>query len=219
MGERKAWVEVLRKLWDLEAEARSGWVVLDDLLPQFQQAVDAAVGQGLVESADRETLAELSAPEDRPVSRAVRLSAAGFDALIYADAEPAPAPRRDGPADDEKLVELRPAEMDAVRRYVRLSARLRVPPADGLAERVRTSSFDRAGNRWSLFLNAEQIESVAYAFYLRSVGGPVTEANRFARLYGVIFRANRETGALRSKRLPRSAAQHPPTGNAADVGG
>ncbi|MFF7358665.1 MULTISPECIES: hypothetical protein [Streptomyces] len=29
------------------------------------------------------------------------------------------------------------------------------------------------------YLNLEQIESVAYAFYLRSMGGSVTEANRF----------------------------------------
>ncbi|MFQ6143789.1 hypothetical protein ACLMNJ_12005 [Streptomyces seoulensis] len=51
--------------------------------------------------------------------------------------------------------------MDALRLYVGIGARLRVVPADGLAERVRTAVFDRAGNRWSLFLTAEPIDSVA----------------------------------------------------------
>ncbi|MFI0813901.1 DUF6417 family protein [Streptomyces echinatus] len=59
----------------------------------------------------------------------------------------------------------------------------------------------RPGNRWSLRLNAEQTESVAYAFYLRSMGGSVTEANRFGRAYGVAFHADRATGSLRLTRL------------------
>ncbi|MEU6366571.1 DUF6417 family protein [Streptomyces sp. NPDC046931] len=76
----------------------------------------------------------------------------------------------------------------------------RVPPADGLAKRVRTAYFDRPGNRWPLRLNAEQIESVAYAFHLPSMGGSVAEANRFGRAYGVAFRADRATGTLRLTR-------------------
>ncbi|MFF7358547.1 MULTISPECIES: DUF6417 family protein [Streptomyces] len=43
------------------------------------------------------------------------------------------------------------------------------------------------GNLWVLYLNEEQIASVAYAFYLRSVGGSGAEANRFGREYGVVF--------------------------------
>jgi hypothetical protein len=84
---------------------------------------------------------------------------------------------------------------------MRIGALLRVPPAEGLAERVRTACFDRAGNRWPLCLNSEHIESVAYAFHLRSMGGSVTEANRFAREYGVAFRPDRSTNSLRLTRL------------------
>ncbi|MGW2426185.1 hypothetical protein ACWC0C_44500 [Streptomyces sp. NPDC001709] len=69
--------------------------------------------------------------------------------------------------------------MEALRLYVHLGARLRVPPADGLDEKVRTAR--QLGSLWALYLNGEQIESVAYAFYLRSVGGSCVEANRFGR--------------------------------------
>ncbi|MGW4562137.1 hypothetical protein ACWEN3_06895 [Streptomyces sp. NPDC004561] len=48
-----------------------------------------------------------------------------------------------------------------------------MPPAEGLAERVRTARL--LGSLWALYLNEEQIASVAYAFYLRAVGGSVTE--------------------------------------------
>ncbi|MGW0209779.1 DUF6417 family protein, partial [Streptomyces sp. NPDC003233] len=77
---------------------------------------------------------------------------------------------------------------------------LHVPPAEGLAERVRTAR--RLGNRWVLYLDEEQIESVAYALYLRSVGGSVAEANHFARQYGVTSRPDRSTGSLQPTRLP-----------------
>ncbi|MFD8393941.1 DUF6417 family protein [Streptomyces sp. NPDC059680] len=83
------------------------------------------------------------------------------------------------------MVELRRSEKEALRLYVHLGARPRVPPADGLDEKVRTAL--QPGNRWVLYLNEEQIASVAYAFYLYSVGGSVAEANRFAREYGVAF--------------------------------
>ncbi|GGW13588.1 hypothetical protein GCM10018980_16730 [Streptomyces capoamus] len=42
--------------------------------------------------------------------------------------------------------------MDALRVYVRIAALLRVPPTEGLAERVRTAYFERPGNRWSLLM-------------------------------------------------------------------
>ncbi|MFJ4585551.1 DUF6417 family protein [Streptomyces echinatus] len=84
--------------------------------------------------------------------------------------------------------------MDALRLYVHLGDRLRVPPADGLAERVRTAC--QLGNLWAVNLNEEQIRSVAYAFYLRSMGGSVAEANRFARQYGAAFRLERPARAV-----------------------
>ncbi|MGV9902406.1 DUF6417 family protein [Streptomyces sp. NPDC003388] len=98
------------------------------------------------------------------------------------------------------MIELRPSEMDLLRVYVRIGALLRAPPADGLVERG-CAYFDRPGNRWLLRLNAEQIESVAYAFYLRSMGGSVTEPNPCGRPYGGAFHADRATGSLRLTRL------------------
>jgi hypothetical protein len=50
-------------------------------------------------------------------------------------------------------------------------------------------------------LNAEQLESVAYAFYLRSMGASVAEANRIVPAYGVAFHPVRATGSLRVTRL------------------
>ncbi|MGW7823888.1 DUF6417 family protein [Streptomyces puniciscabiei] len=47
------------------------------------------------------------------------------------------------------------------------------------------SVFRPTGQPLVVALGAEQIESVAYAFYLRSVAGCVAEANRFAHEYGV----------------------------------
>ncbi|MFJ4620859.1 hypothetical protein [Streptomyces sp. NPDC088812] len=59
--------------------------------------------------------------------------------------------------------------MDALRIDLGLGTQLRVRPADGLAERVRTAYFDRPGNWWRLCLNADHVESEAYAFYLRAL--------------------------------------------------
>lgn len=58
-------------------------------------------------------------------------------------------------------------------------------------------SARQLGSRWVLYLNEEQVASVAYAFYLRSVGGSGAEANRFAREYGVAFRTEWATGNVR----------------------
>jgi hypothetical protein len=41
---------------------------------------------------------------------------------------------------------------------------------------VRTAHFDRPNNRWRMTLAKEQVEMVAYAFYLRA-SGSVAEAN------------------------------------------
>ncbi|MER6739150.1 hypothetical protein [Streptomyces puniciscabiei] len=66
-----------------------------------------------------------------------------------------------GPADGERLVELRRSAMDALRLYVHLGARLCVPPADGLEEKVRTAR--QLGNLWVLYLNEEQIAGEVHA--------------------------------------------------------
>ncbi|MGW7529057.1 DUF6417 family protein [Streptomyces sp. NPDC054783] len=99
-------------------------------------------------------------------------------------------------------MELRRSEMDALRRYVHLGERLHVPPAEGLADRVRTAR--QIGSWWVLYLNEEQVASVAYAFYLRSMGGSVAEVNRFGREYGVVFRAGQPMGDEQPNRYGRS---------------
>ncbi|MGW3177328.1 DUF6417 family protein [Streptomyces sp. NPDC001153] len=199
MPSRKIFLEALRALRDHEEAAEHRWVLLGMLRPDHHKAVGSAAGQGLVELAGREMRAELSVYEGGPVVWAARLTGHGRDALAYTEASPAPDRRPGGPADGERLVELRRSEMDALRLYVHLGARLCVPPADGLEEKVRSAR--QLGSRWVLYLNPEQIESVAYAFYLRSMGGSVTEANRFAREYGVTFHPDRSTASLRLTRL------------------
>ena len=193
MRGRKSWFEALRLLWEGDREAVRGWVLSGDLLPHHRQAVESAAELGLAELAGREVLAELSAWEGRPVLWAARLSPCGHDVLIYADVSPAPVPQHK-PADGETLVGLRPAEMDALRVYVGMGALMRVRPAEGLAQRVRAAGFDRPANRWSLCLTEKQLESVAYALYLRSMSGSATEANRFCRTYGLFVEADPANG-------------------------
>ncbi|MEV6057721.1 DUF6417 family protein [Streptomyces sp. NPDC052107] len=185
-GRKGLLVETLRVLRDHEEVAEHGWVLFGALRPHHHKTVDMAAGQGLAELAGRDMRAELSAYEGRPVVWAARLTGHGRDVLDYTEASPAPDRRPDEPVDGEQLVELRRSEMDALRLYVHLGARLRTPPADGLEEKVRTARH--LGNLWILHLNEAQIESVAYAFYLRSAGGSAAEANRFGREYGVTFR-------------------------------
>ncbi|MFF9229282.1 DUF6417 family protein [Streptomyces sp. NPDC014820] len=122
--------------------------------------------------------------------------------MTYLHASPAPTPHSTLPTAAEQVVELRPSQMDALRVYTNLMPVLRVPPADGLVERVRTAYFDRPNNRWRMALTAEQIETVAYAFYLRALSGSVAEANRFARDYGVSYRLDPSAGSPAAARLP-----------------
>nr|WP_248002771.1 DUF6417 family protein [Streptomyces sp. RLB1-33] len=69
--------------------------------------------------------------------------------------------------------------------FVGLTGRLRVPPADGLADQVRSASCDHGIKRWRLCLTREQMESVAYRLWLHRMTGSAAEANRFARECGV----------------------------------
>ncbi|MFJ2170326.1 DUF6417 family protein [Streptomyces griseofuscus] len=153
-----------------------------------------------MEVADQEALVELSVHEGRTVEWAARLTPEAHDALVYARTTAVPTPWAE-PAEHERLVELRPSQMDALRRYLSLTQRLRVPPAAGLAERVRTAYFDRAKNRWITCLAEEQATSAAYAFFLHSVHDSVAEANRFAREYGTVYHVDTSTGRLRPARL------------------
>ncbi|MFF7928976.1 DUF6417 family protein [Streptomyces mirabilis] len=177
-------LSVLEALGERGQAAGHGWTLDTELLPAHQQQVNALECQGLVELAGREDRAELSALEGRPVRWAARLTPYGHDTLAYAQSRPRPEPT--SPADpDRQLVELIPSQMAALRVFVALSGRLRVPPAEGLAEQVRSASCDHGIKRWRLHLTAEQIASAAYGLWLHRMTGSAAEANRFAREYGV----------------------------------
>lgn len=181
-------IGVLEMLHGREQAVGRGWVLDQEVSTAFQQSVDTAVGEGLAELADRDTRAELSAHAGRPVRWAARLTGHGRNALVYAHARPLLDADPPEPAPDEKLVELRPAQMTVLRTFISLACELTPPPAEGLAERVRSAHFNPADNRWRLCLTEEQIGSAAYGFFLHRLGGSATEANRFAREYGVVYR-------------------------------
>ncbi|WP_338676827.1 DUF6417 family protein [Streptomyces sp. SCSIO 30461] len=197
MKDRKAQVAALLALGARTQPALRGWVPFGDLPSEYHQALGAAVDKRLAEFADRDTRAELSALAGHPVPEAARLTTQGHDAVAYIKASSA-LPSPEEPSDEGlRLIQLRPSEMDVVRVYVSIAPQLHVPPADGLAEKVRTAAFDKTANRWTLRLTSEQVESVAYAFYLHACSVSVGEANRFARTYNISMRVDSTTGEIR----------------------
>ncbi|MGW0576258.1 DUF6417 family protein [Streptomyces sp. NPDC002920] len=175
---------LLEELRAHEEESEHGWIP-DAAVLALRQGVHTLAGQGLVETADRETRAELSAWEGRPVRWAARLSAAGYDLLTYARSRPAPDPS--GPGPGLRTVELLPSQMAALRVFVGLGGQLKTRLAQGLAEQVRTAVHDRGAGRWRLHLAQDQMESAAYGFWLHRLTGSAAEANRFGRDYGVRY--------------------------------
>ncbi|MER5699580.1 DUF6417 family protein [Streptomyces mirabilis] len=158
-------LSVLEALGERGQAAEHGWTLDTELLPAHQQQVNALENQALVELAGREDRAELSALEGRPVRWAARLTPYGHDTLAYAQSRPRPE-STSGEADpDRQLVELIPSQMAALRVFIALSGRLRVPPTAGLAEQVRSASCDHGIKRWRLHLTPEQIAR-------RTRGGP-----------------------------------------------
>ncbi|MER7178562.1 DUF6417 family protein [Streptomyces hyaluromycini] len=155
-------------------------------MPPLHHHVQVLAAQGLVELADRETRAELSAWEGRPVRWAARLPAAGHD--VFAFAQLLPGPASPVPAADAQMVELLPSQMMVVQMYLALvrAGQTKVMPAEGLAEQARDAVHDRPAARWRLYLTQTQMESVAYALWLRQITGSAAEARRFARDYGTV---------------------------------
>ncbi|MGW7171193.1 DUF6417 family protein [Streptomyces sp. NPDC054884] len=82
-------------------------------------------------------------------------------------------------------MELIPAQTTALRLFVSVADQLRVPPADGLVGRVRGARREPGTNRHVLYLSQEQMESVAYGFWLHKMSGSALEANRFALDYNL----------------------------------
>ncbi|MER5347100.1 DUF6417 family protein [Streptomyces mirabilis] len=187
-------LSVLEALWERGQAAGHGWTLDTELLPSHQQQVNALENQGLVELACRDDRAELSALEGRPVRWAAHLTRYGHDTLTYGQSRPRAEPPPGEAAPDRQLVELIPSQMAALRVFVGLTGRLRVPPADGLAEQVRTASCDHGIKRWRLYLTPGQMESVAYGLWLHRMTGSAAEANRFAREYAVVHSPARDLG-------------------------
>ncbi len=179
--------QVLAALGALDERAQRsvhGWVLAADVL-SVKQRVRGLADRGLVEIAGREDRAELSAWDGSVVLWAARLSPAGHDLLLYARTRPRPGSAVGEPDAGRRLVKLLPSQMAALRLFLGLAGRLRVPVAAGLAEQARTARSDHGARRWLLYLTPEQMESVAYGFWLHRMTGSAMEANHFARDYGI----------------------------------
>ncbi|WP_405933631.1 DUF6417 family protein [Streptomyces sp. NBC_00827] len=201
-------LSVLEALRERGRTAGHGWTLDTEVLLPQQQNVNTLENQGLVELAGREVRAELSAWEGRPVRWAARLTLYGHGTLAYAQARPQLAPPPSGRDADRRLVELIPSQMTALRLFVQLAGRPRVPPADGLVEEVRAASCDHGIKRWRLYLTQEQIESVAYGLWLHRMTGSAAEANRFGREYGVVHHPGPEDVPRASPALPVSGVTY-----------
>jgi hypothetical protein len=150
-------LELLSVLAERQEAAEHGWVLDLDGVPR--EGVLKAVASGLVELAERDERAELSARVGRPVRWAARLTGQGCDLLLYARSQNVAGPAAPGP--EHRLVELMPSQMDVLRVFTRLADRLQVPPAPDLDEQVRAAVQDRVSGRWRLYLTEEQMTSVA----------------------------------------------------------
>ncbi|WP_331740047.1 DUF6417 family protein (plasmid) [Streptomyces sp. NBC_00015] len=209
-------LDLLRTVEARRRGAEHGWAV-DAVLAPVKQRVLNLADRGLIELADREERAALSAWEGRPVRWAARLAPDGHDLLLYAASRPRHTAPAGGPGPEHRRVELCLSQMAALWQAVSLGARLRRPLADGLTDEVRTACCDHRVKRWVLHLTDDQIASVAYVFWLHKTTGSALEANRFARDTGV---THRPAPARRTAIPERTPLLHrPPSAVPADDGG
>ncbi|MEU5255156.1 hypothetical protein [Streptomyces longwoodensis] len=80
-------LELLGVVEERQETAEHGWVLDVDGVPR--EGVLKAAASGLVELAERDERAELSARVGRPVRWAARLTGQGRDLLLYARSQPA----------------------------------------------------------------------------------------------------------------------------------
>ncbi|MFG2284050.1 DUF6417 family protein [Streptomyces asoensis] len=177
-------VTALEAVADCERAAEHGWA-LDWDLHSVKQRVFNLAERGLTVLASQDDRAALSAWEGRAVRWAARLTAPGHDLLLYSRFRP--QPEAETPDHRLQQVELTSSQMTALHLYLALADRLRRPSAAGLAEQVHTARRDRLVNRYVLHLSPEQMECVAYAFWLHSMSRSALEANRFTRDYGITY--------------------------------
>ncbi|MFI1376057.1 DUF6417 family protein [Streptomyces longwoodensis] len=177
----RAALELLVMVEERQESAEHGWVLDLDGVPR--EDVMKAAASCLVELAERDERAELSARVGRPVRWAARLTRQGRDLLLYARSQPFADPAAPGP--EYRLVELMPSQMDVVRLFTSLADRLQIQPQPDLEDRVRAAVPDRVSGRWRLYLTEEQMASVAYGLWLHKMAGSAAEANRFSRDHGI----------------------------------
>ncbi|NEB80963.1 hypothetical protein G3I40_38000 [Streptomyces sp. SID14478] len=182
MGRREGYLALLHRVADGQG-GPEGWATAEPGLDARGAA--PLVTLGLVREARAEERAELSARSGRPVAWAVQLTADGRDALLYGRLRAAPVVA-EAPHPGLQRVALRRTDLDVLKRFVELGDRLRHRPAPGLGAAVDAARFNAASNRWILYVDGEQMQSMARAFYLERLGGSAAPANRFARVYGVI---------------------------------
>ncbi|MFF7987931.1 DUF6417 family protein [Streptomyces sp. NPDC007901] len=103
------------------------------------------------------------------------------------------------------MVELLPSQMAVMQIYIGLfrAGEISVRPAEGLAEQVRDAVHDRGAGRWRLHLTAEQMRSVAYAFWLHQMTGSTAGARRFSRDYGLAYRPDEPAARTGTERPDR----------------
>ncbi|MER5949891.1 DUF6417 family protein [Streptomyces sp. NPDC001904] len=144
-----------------------------------------AVKLGLLREAAADDLAELSIRAGRSVLWAVQLTSDGWDVLLYTRQRvpPVVAPPEPG----LQKVALRRFDLDVLKRFVALGERLRWGPEEGLAAAVEAAQFDPPSNRWIVYVDGAQMDSMARAYFLERQGGSAAPANRFARVYGVTY--------------------------------
>ncbi|MER5950282.1 DUF6417 family protein [Streptomyces sp. NPDC001904] len=161
-----------------------GWVSTVEGLDE--RTAGPLIRLGLLREASGEDRAELSARAGRPVRWAVQVTADGADVLLYARQRAAPV-ISEPPEPGLQKVALSRVDLDVLERVVALGAKLREQPAPGLARAVETARFDPPSSKWIMYIDGEQMKSIARAFFLERHGGAsAAAANRFGRTYDVV---------------------------------
>ncbi|MFI7388414.1 DUF6417 family protein [Streptomyces sp. NPDC049813] len=178
-------IPLLQRVEDSQG-GQGGWVTVAVGLDA--RSAGPLVKHGLLREASTEDRAELSARAGRPVRWAVQVTADGRDVLAYAR-QCAVVPVHEPPEPGLQKVALRRGDLDILKRFVALGGQLTEEPSLGLASAVETARFDAASNRWIVYVDGGQMKSMARAFFLERHGGASGSgpANRFARVYGVIY--------------------------------
>ncbi|MFJ2774792.1 DUF6417 family protein [Streptomyces sp. NPDC087300] len=184
MGRSTRHYAQLQRVADAQGDT-DGWATVAPGIDE--RSVSPLTELGLAEAASPDAQAALSVRSGRPVLWAVRLTDDGWDALLYARTQPAPAPPVEPLAPGHQEVALRRSEMDAVRRYIGLDGQLRTPPAPGLESAVKAARFDMESNRWLVHVTDSQAQSLARGLFLERISGSAAAANRIAREFGVIY--------------------------------